>query len=161
MAIKIAEKFIKGDNLYLTNVRCKWAHVHEPDRKFEPAWTITAVLDDKTAGLLKDVGFNVRQDGDNEWVLKIKKKERTKAGKTMEAPKVIDKGGMPFTEAIGNGSVVSIKVFAKYQTVSGRQSCAAYLDTVQVIDHVPYTPETMENAPSISSQLMGSAGASF
>jgi hypothetical protein len=56
--------------------------------------------------------------------------------KTYEPLKVVDTEGNPFTEEVGNGSVCHVKMFA-YR--NEENMLVVMLDTVVVIDHVPYT----------------------
>lgn len=140
MAKKKREEFVEGMVFILKEVKCKWAKVHEPDDRYEEKWTITAVLDNKLAEDLEDVGFNIKIDGDGDKVLEVKTKVNKKNGTKNKAPQVVGSDGRtPFTDNIGNGSTVNIKVYAKYMTVSGKEFLPAYLNAVQVIDHVEYT----------------------
>lgn len=64
----------------------------------------------------------------------VAKPEFSKAGNKMSV-NVIDKDGAEFTADIGNGSVCTLKLFG-YKNVEGQLTVT--LDTVQVIEHVPY-----------------------
>lgn len=64
----------------------------------------------------------------------VTKAEFSKQGKPMTI-NVIDKDNKPFDENVGNGSVCNIKMFA-YRNQDGQ--AVVMLDTVQVIEHVPY-----------------------
>ena len=55
--------------------------------------------------------------------------------KTYDPLKVVDTQGNPFTADVGNGSIVSVKVFC-YRNAEGMLN--TMMDTVVVIDHVEY-----------------------
>lgn len=133
------QEFVDGDEFTLTNVLCKWANLITPDTRYEHKWKIDIILTKKLAASLKSVGFNVRTDKDGDEILRVIKKTRTKAGSPMEAPRVVGlDGNTPFTERVGNGSKVNIKIYAKYIEVSGETHLPAYINAVQVVDLVPY-----------------------
>ena len=56
--------------------------------------------------------------------------------KNYEPLKVVDAEGNPFTQEVGNGSVCNVKLFA-YRNEEDMLVCM--LDTVVIVDHVPYT----------------------
>lgn len=132
------EKFVTGSQFVIPGI-AKWAALYEPDEKFEPCWKINVVLDDDWNTELRDAGFNVRVDADGDNVLIAKTKVTTKAGKKNFPPTVVGPNpSVPFTKPIGNGSKVKVKVFAKYCEVAGKTFLPAYLNSVQVIEHVEY-----------------------
>lgn len=64
----------------------------------------------------------------------VAKPEYSKKGKKMSV-NVIDKEGKPFTENVGNGSICTFKLFG-YKNQDNQ--VVVTIDTVQVIEHVPY-----------------------
>ncbi len=56
--------------------------------------------------------------------------------KTYEPLKVVDAEGNPFSQEVGNGSVCTVKLFA-YR--NEEDMLVVMMDTVMVIDHIPYT----------------------
>lgn len=64
----------------------------------------------------------------------LTKPEFSKKGNKMYV-NVIDSEGKTFTENVGNGSVVTVKLFG-YYNADGQLNVT--LDTVQVLEHVPY-----------------------
>lgn len=64
----------------------------------------------------------------------VAKPELSKKGNQMFV-NVIDAEGKPFTENVGNGSVCTLKLFA-YRNQDNQ--LVVTLDTVQVLEHVPY-----------------------
>ena len=79
----------------------------------------------------------------------VAKPEFSKAGNKMSV-NVIDKEGQPFTADIGNGSVCTLKLFG-YKNVEGQLTVT--LDTVQVIEHVPY--ESKGGDGSVEDEVLG------
>jgi hypothetical protein len=80
----------------------------------------------------------------------VAKPEFSKAGNKMSV-NVIDKDGEAFTQDIGNGSVCTLKLFG-YKNVEGQLTVT--LDTVQVIEHVPY--ESKGGDGNIEDDVLGS-----
>jgi hypothetical protein len=144
--IQMRDEFIDGEEFVLSNVPCKWASLIRPDTRFEHVWKIDAILTKDQADRMKAVGFNVKQDKEGDWFIRCKKKVQTKSGSPMEPPRVVGRdGATPFTEEVGNGSIVNIKVFAKYKEVNGQTHLPAYLNAVQVLEHVPYNSSGFGN----------------
>lgn len=71
---------------------------------------------------------------DGLWGFNLAKPEFSKKGSVMSV-NVIDSEGKAFTDNIGNGSVCTLKLFG-YKNQDGQLTVT--LDTVQVIEHVPY-----------------------
>lgn len=71
---------------------------------------------------------------DGLWGFNLAKPEFSKKGSAMSV-NVIDSEGKAFSENIGNGSVCTLKLFG-YKNQDGQLTVT--LDTVQVIEHVPY-----------------------
>lgn len=87
---------------------------------------------------------------DGLWGFNVAKPEFSKKGNLMSV-NVIDKEGNPFTDNIGNGSVCTLKLFG-YKNVDGQ--LVVTLDTVQVIEHVPYEGKT--SSDSVVDDVLGS-----
>lgn len=79
----------------------------------------------------------------------VAKPEFSKKGNPMTV-NVIDKDGKAFTENVGNGSVVNLKLFG-YKNVDGQ--LVVTLDTMQVIEHVPY--EGKASSDSVVDDVLG------
>jgi len=87
---------------------------------------------------------------DGMWGFNLAKPEYSKKGNLMSV-NVIDKEGAPFTDNIGNGSVVTLKLFG-YRNQDGQ--LVVTLDTVQVVEHIPYEGKT--SSDSIVDDVLGS-----
>ena len=79
----------------------------------------------------------------------VAKPEFSKKGNRMTV-NVIDKDGNAFTENVGNGSKVNLKLFG-YKNQDNQ--LVVTLDTMQVIDHVPY--EQKGAADSVDDDVLG------
>lgn len=79
----------------------------------------------------------------------VAKPEFSKKGNPMSV-NVIDTDGNAFTDNIGNGSVCTLKLFA-YRNQDNQ--LVVTLDTVQVIEHIPYEGKTA--ADSVDDDVLG------
>lgn len=86
---------------------------------------------------------------DGLWGFNVTKPEFSKKGNQMSV-NVIDTEGNAFTENVGNGSVVNLKLFG-YKNVEGQ--LVVTLDTLQVVEHVAY--ETKAAADSVEDDVLG------
>lgn len=87
---------------------------------------------------------------DGLWGFNIAKPEFSKKGHSMSV-NVIDTEGNAFTENVGNGSVVNLKLFG-YKNMDGQLTVT--LDTMQVVEHVPY--EQKGAAGEVEDDILGS-----
>lgn len=79
----------------------------------------------------------------------VARPEFSKKGNPMTV-NVIDADGNPFTENVGNGSVCNVKLFG-YRNQDNQ--IVVMLDTVQVIEHVPY--EGKASSDSVEDDVLG------
>lgn len=79
----------------------------------------------------------------------VAKPELSKKGNKMFV-NVIDAEGKPFTENVGNGSLVHLKLFG-YKNQDNQ--LVVTLDTMQVIEHVPY--ENKGSSGSVEDDVLG------
>ena len=79
----------------------------------------------------------------------LAKPEFSKKGNAMTV-NVIDTEGKAFTQDIGNGSICTLKLFG-YRNPEGQLTVT--LDTVQVVEHVPYEGKT--SADSVDDDVLG------
>lgn len=87
---------------------------------------------------------------DGLWGFNIAKPEFSKKGHAMSV-NVIDTEGNAFTENVGNGSVVNLKLFG-YKNQDGQLTVT--LDTMQVVEHVPF--EGKGSSDSVDDDVLGS-----
>lgn len=86
---------------------------------------------------------------DGLWGFNIAKPQFSKKGSPMSV-NVIDTEGNAFTENVGNGSVVNLKLFG-YKNQDGQLTVT--LDTMQVVEHVPY--EGKGSSDSVDDDVLG------
>jgi len=137
---KKQEAFVAGSEFTLMNVEVEWANIQadNPDTRFEHAWKIDAILSDSEAKSMEASGFGIRKNKDGRNVLTLKTKcVSSRTQKRNSPPEVFGRDGRtPFTEELGNGSVCNIKGYAKYVEVNGKTYLPAYINKVQVVEHV-------------------------
>lgn len=86
---------------------------------------------------------------DGLWGFNIAKPQFSKKGAPMSV-NVIDTEGNAFTENVGNGSVVNLKLFG-YKNQDGQLTVT--LDTMQVVEHVPY--ESKGSDGNVEDDILG------
>lgn len=139
--IQIDPKYKKYVKFGLNNVKGFWIKVLEPDTAYEHKWSIDLHLTDAQATELKAVGFSVKDEVKNKKgeivgknVLKVSKKVKNKDGSDNKPPFVVSQDGRtPWTEPLGNGSLLNLKLSAKAWYVQGKWTLSCYLDGVQVV----------------------------
>ena len=87
---------------------------------------------------------------DGMWGFNIAKPEFSKKGHAMSV-NVIDTEGNAFTETVGNGSVVNLKLFG-YKNQDGQLTVT--LDTMQIVEHVAY--EGKSSSDEVVDDVLGS-----
>lgn len=83
------------------------------------------------------------------WGFNVAKPEFSKKGNKMSV-NVIDTEGKPFTENVGNGSVVNLKLFG-YRNQDNQ--LVVTLDTMQVVEHVAF--ESKGSSDSVADDVLG------
>jgi len=151
--------------LYFLRVPVVYAKVHDPVKKYnseELAWSLDLFYTAETQLKIEDIGVNkepaqvgvtklkkgpnrgkIKYSVENEhfapyegmYALKVERDVLDKKGNPRPPLRVVDSQGEPFTKDVGNGSVCNIKLFT-YRNEEGQ--LVIMLDTIVVIDHVPY-----------------------
>jgi len=104
--------------------KAKWAKLKKPDEKYKK-WTIDLYMDEKNMADFKRSGLQLKvkedRDGEGDFVTFGRPIGKLWKGEFVEmvAPTVLDSNGNPTDVAIGNGSIVTVKV-AVYDTVKGK-----------------------------------------
>lgn len=132
----------ESTNYIVKNARVKWAKVFEPDGTFPPArWSVNVYPGEVDKAALLKLGVQFRTDEkDGGEFFTAKRNVETNAGKKLAPPRVVDGHKRPFTEAIGNGSVCNVIVNVYPWTFGKKKGMGAWLEAVQVVEHVAYTP---------------------
>lgn len=158
-------RFEEMFNFDLNGIECHYNYLFSPDTKYESVWKCTLLLPDNLAAEMSKVGFNVTEReiaGETRKTIVAKRKTHTRDGKAMYPPKVFDAGTedtppslWPTDVAVGNGSILNLKVSAIYRDVGGKISLPLYLNAVQVVKHVPYGDAPFKSVNS-DNQAFGS-----
>ena len=148
----IKDKYKEGKyiRMRLVNVEGHWAHLQKPDTAFgDSKYSIDLYMDDALGDALRAEGFNVKpkvtSDGTVATKNHLKPKSSAidkKTGGMNKPPEVVGPDGKPFTEPIGNGSILNVTIDARAWPKVGKPSewtLSAYLVKVEVVKHIPYT----------------------
>lgn len=135
----IDPKFDDYQPCSFSNKEIQWAHTVTPDEyKGKKKWCFEMLYDKnnkddaKEIKILKDAGFNIREKGDKV-ILKVQKD----ADKYPNPPHTVGPDGVtPFSETLGNGTVVNVNATAKKWDVCS--TITLYIEGIQVVKHVPY-----------------------
>ena len=135
----------------------KWAKVYKPDEKYHN-WSIQLYPDQASIELYAKTGMTVRfkEDADGKY-LTFRRPQSKLIGTqnvSFEAPKVVDKDGTAFTQTIGNGSQVTVKVLV--YDLKARPGVGHRLEAVRVDEHVEYKPPEKpaeETSQTVSSTI--------
>ena len=115
-----------------------WASVHTPNVKFEPAYTIDLVVDEQTYNEYASQGYPAKITDTGQHVLKFKRKQFKNDGTELPKPTVVDANTQPFTQEIGNGSIVNVQFIPGESQWGKKTFKKLYLVGVQVLEHVEY-----------------------
>ena len=166
----IREDFIKGKIVTFPNLEVEWCHVTKPDTGFgKSQWEITCRLPDSLAEEMREVGFNVKKKsemkkykaGDPDYYFIVAyRKTQTSKGQQLDPPKIFERDGRTLnTGLIGNGSILNVKVSAKYIEVSGETKLPCRLISAQIVELVPYGDGGFEALPDADESEESAAAA--
>jgi hypothetical protein len=144
----------QGNELIFTGI-AYYAQVHKPSQFGN--YKVDLVVDDETASELRKIGLKQASSvaGEDDFGNKIfkpkvyedhpgkcfsfKRKTTTRTGATMSPPIVVGPTKEPFTDPIGNGSKVNVKI-GLYPTkdASGKEMQGAGLNALQVVELVEF-----------------------
>lgn len=172
-------------NVYMMNVPVFFASVHSPKKKYQSEaeeYALTAFVDTETRDKLESEFklnkelFEVGRDKNKKKEVKYKLSTQLKEGEKFSYDDVkglhgiqltvdtvdrngythkvvvIDKDGQPFSEDVGNMSICNVKCFA-YK--NREDMLIVSLDTVQVVEHVPYEGGSNSNGGQVSDDILG------
>ena len=98
--------------------------------------------DSQQAAILADHGFKLKteDDGSQSYRFRIKVQGTKKDGSKFDKPKpkVVDASKQPFTQLIGNGSLVNIQYKVDTGMFAGTPYCKGELQAVQVLELVSF-----------------------
>jgi len=129
-------RFVAGTVVTLEQVSLKYVHLVTPDTEYQEEWSVHCKIDPSAVEEMRDIGFNVREDdGDGTYWLKVKRKVRTRAGKTQSPPVVQMDDGTPVTQEPGTGTIADVHLWCKYtDPIQGKVYMGAYLNGVTISD---------------------------
>lgn len=132
--------------IYYLSGKCKYAKLNVPDERYGD-YKLDLYLDDASWPKWHESGMQgeVKQDEGGKYVTIRRRPRQDYGGKIIEwgKPKVIDKDGNPFTDFIGDGSSLTVKVQVYDTRFKGK---GKRLDTVRVDVLVPYVKKQEENS---------------
>lgn len=126
---------------------CRWAKVQQPDAKYGK-YSIEVKLENEDLENYQTSGLSGRssKDGEGYYTFSRNPKQliwkdevQTEAG----GPRVIDALGNPFSDLIGNGSHVTVKVHVFTYDNSFGKGVSHRLEEIRVNKLVPYSKETV------------------
>lgn len=131
----------------------KWAKVYKPDDVYHN-WSIQLYPDQASAEQYTQSKMTVKykEDADGKYLTFRRPEAKLINGQNVsfEAPKVVDADGNPFTQTIGNGSKVTVKVLV--YDLKARAGVGHRLEAVRIDELVEYKPapkeEVAQNVPS-------------
>jgi hypothetical protein len=135
----------EDEQLVLKNVRVKYAKVIKPGKNFEEGkpdlWSVNLYLTDEDRDALMARGINPKEDrdGNDYWV--TDRSTISKKGNEVKPPTIVNANKAPWNgEDIGNGSVCNVAVTLFPWVKAKKSGIKLYLNAIQVVNHVPYTP---------------------
>lgn len=138
--------FSNGVEFILPGVPVEYAMVQEdrPDEyRGEKKWKIDCMLDDDRANKLKKAKFLIKYRLDENGrasgapFLSVYRKCITQKGKELDPPSVTLEDGTLYTDAIGNGSICDVYVYARENT-DGSGRVVSFLNKVIIKELIPY-----------------------
>ena len=146
-------------NFVVTNAKVKWAKVFEPDGTFPPArWSVNIYPNALDRDELSKHGIQFRTDEKDGGLFFVAKRNvETQAGKKMDPPRVVDGLKKPFAQPIGNGSVCNVIVNIYPWTFGKKTGIGAWLEAVQVVEHVPYEASDRPDFDAVGAATAGAA----
>lgn len=143
----IREEFKLGYvDFMLRDVPIRFAHLLRPDTEFgNNRYSMEILASDELAKELEDMGYELKEKVDKEGnttknILLAKSQVLDRAGNKMRPPIIVGPDGKtPWTEEIGNGTVVNAKLQARAWKVSGKWQLGCYIKEVQIAKHIPKT----------------------
>lgn len=132
-------------NVIIKNAKIKWAKVHEPAQNYNKdgmEYSFDLEVNDKQIAALYKEGMSTmvkpKEDEEGTKYVTFRKPTMSASGKEMLPIRVIGRNKEPFSELIGNGSIVNAVISIFPSTKSGKSACLRP-EAIQVVDHVEYS----------------------
>lgn len=118
-----------------------FAYTQTPDDKFGSAYyRLILEVDADTAAKLLEVGLEKKDNDEGLNWFQFKRPAQMKSGRAAPPPKVVDKAKQPFSEEIGNNSVVNVAFNPVSWEWNKKKGVMGYLNAVQVLEFIPWEP---------------------
>jgi hypothetical protein len=136
----------KAKNIVIKGAKIKWARVHEPAQNYNKTgmeYSFDLEVSEKQLAALYKEGMSTMVKGrmdkaEGTMYITFKKPTLSAGGKEMLPIRVIGRNKEPFSELIGNGSVVNAVISVFPPTKAGYSACLRP-EALQVVDHVEYS----------------------
>jgi hypothetical protein len=135
----------KAKNIVIKGAKIKWARVHEPAQNYNKTgmeYSFDLEVSEKQLAALYKEGMSTmvkgRKGDDDAMYITLKKPTVSASGSEMLPIRVIGRNKEPFSELIGNGSVVNAVISVFPPTKTGYSACLRP-EALQVVDHVEYS----------------------
>ncbi len=133
----------------IKNRSVRYAKVIKPGKAYEASapdeWSINMYVSDDDRELLMAHGCTPKEDKDGAEFFAAKRAVKSKEGKDVKPPIVVDAKKAPFTDDIGHGSVCNVHVTLFPWTKGKKSGVKLYLQAVQVMTHIAYTRSAVDN----------------
>jgi len=117
----------------------EWCSVQAPNDRFPPAtYETDLVIDESNAETLRADGITVKEKDGKLWV-KAKRKQFRTDGTLNTKPNCVDANKKPFTDLIGNGSLVNLQVNAFDWEFAGKKGRSLDFVGIQVFYLVEFS----------------------
>ena len=136
----------RGNKKMVIQGKALWASVQAPNEKFPPpVYCIDLVIDQELADTLTADGVSVKTNKENgELTVKAKRAQFRKDGTLNTKPNCVDMAKQPFTDLIGNGSLVNLQVNVFDWEFAGKKGRSLDFVGVQVVEHVAFSGSSDE-----------------
>ena len=120
------------------------ASLTRPNETFEPMWRFDLAVDVKSAAELQSqvisLGVSTIAEKTIPNIVRLKRKVQKANGDKNTQPQLVDGAKNPLDKRVGNGSKVKVMYKPYEWNFKGKKGMGLYLQAVQVIDLVQYTP---------------------
>lgn len=132
-----------------------WASVQQPNTTYEPEWAVDICVDDNNRKQFEADGVPIKNKGDERGdFVHIRQRVARRDGTQNDAPVVMDGQKNPFTDLIGNGSIVNVMYTPFAWEMNGKSGVTPILKKVQVVNHVAYAAaEDFDVLPTASAPI--------
>lgn len=132
---------MESKTIIVSNAKVRWAKVQKPEDAFgKDQWSIDVYPSAADAEKLRGAGLQLK-DGEGGPFITAKRNAKSKKGNDISPPRVVDADKRPFGGLIGNGSTCNVIISVYPWTFGTRKGMGAWLEAVQVVDLVQYSPK--------------------